>query len=152
VLKSVWVSVEGMDMTSRRQEKISRIVRDSVSDSIANHLSDPRIEEAFVSVTRVEVSADLRVANVYLSFFGGTEKSQKNAFDAIMHAKKRLQMLLAERIQSRFCPVLNIHRDEQFKKALETMKILEEIAKKSSQITGTEPAKSESQDEDTEQQ
>jgi ribosome-binding factor A len=118
-------------MPSRRQEKVSRIVRDSVSDSIANHLSDPRIEEAFVSVTRVEVSADLRIANVYLSFFGGTEKSQKNAFDAIMHAKKRIQMLLAERIQSRFTPVLNLHKDEQFKKALETMKILEELSKKS---------------------
>ena len=118
-------------MVSRRQEKVSRIVRDSVSDSIANHLSDPRIEEAFVSVTRVEVSADLRIAKVYLSFFGGTEKSQKNAFDAIMHAKKRLQMLLAERIQSRFTPVLNIYMDEQFKKALETMKILDELSKKS---------------------
>jgi ribosome-binding factor A len=136
-------------MTSRRQEKVSRIVRDSVSDSIANHLSDPRIEEAFVSVTRVEVSADLRIANVYLSFFGGTEKSQKNAFDAIMHAKKRLQMLLAERIQSRFTPVLNLHKDEQFKKALETMKILDELSKKSQ---ATEPTQSESQDEDTEQQ
>jgi ribosome-binding factor A len=122
-------------MTSRRQEKISRIVRDSVSDSIANHLNDPRIEEAFVSVTRVEVSADLRIANVYLSFFGGTEKSQKNAFDAIMHAKKRIQMLLAGRIQSRFCPVLNIHNDEQFKKALETIKILDDLAKKSQSNT-----------------
>jgi ribosome-binding factor A len=133
-------------MASRRQEKVSRIVRDSVSDSIANHLNDPRIEEAFVSVTRVEVSADLRIANVYLSFFGGTEKSQKNAFDAIMHAKKRLQMLLAERIQSRFCPVLNIHKDEQFKKALETMKILDELSKKS-QAEG--PAESGPEEKDT---
>ena len=136
-------------MPSRRQEKVSRIVRDSVSDSIANHLGDPRIEEAFVSVTRVEVSADLRVANVYLSFFGGTEKTQKNALDAIMHAKKRLQMLLADRIQSRFCPVLNIHKDGQFKKALETMKILDDLAKKSSQSGGTEPTEQEPKDKDT---
>ena len=136
-------------MPSRRQEKVSRIVRDSVSDSIANHLNDPRIEEQFVSVTRVEVSADLRTANVYLSFFGGTEKTQKNAFDAIIHAKKRLQMLLAERIQSRFCPVVNIHKDERFKKALETMKILDDLAKKSSRPAGTEPPQSEPQDKNT---
>jgi ribosome-binding factor A len=132
-------------MPTRRQEKINRIVRDSVSDSIANHLGDPRIEEAFVSVTRVEVSADLRTANVYLSFFGGTEKTQKNAFDAIIHAKKRLQMLLAERIQSRFCPVLSIFKDEQFKKALETMKILDELSKKSQ---AAESPESESQKDD----
>jgi ribosome-binding factor A len=139
-------------MPSRRQERINRIIRDSVSDSIANHLSDPRIEEAFVSVTRVEVSADLRTANVYLSFFGGTEKTQKNAFDAIMHAKTRLQMLLAERIQSRFTPVLNLHKDEQFKKALETMKIIEDLAKKSPPPADTEPPQSEPQDKNTENQ
>jgi ribosome-binding factor A len=116
-------------MPSRRQEKISRFIKESVSDAIANHLNDPRIEDAFVSVTRVEVSADLRVANVYLSMFGGTETAQDMAFTAIIHAKKRIQMLLAEGIQSRFCPVLNIHKDETFKKALETMKIIEDLNK-----------------------
>jgi len=116
-------------MPTRRQEKISRFIRESVSDTIANHLNDPRIESAFVSVTRVEVSADLRIANVYISIFGGEEKTQNTAFSAILHARPRIQSLLAEGIQSRFCPVINLHRDEQFKKALETMKIIDDLAK-----------------------
>jgi ribosome-binding factor A len=120
-------------MPTRRQEKIARSIRDSVSEAIANHLSDPRLEEAFISVTRVEVSADLRIANVYISLFGGTEKSQKNTFAAIMHARSRIQTILAERTKSRFCPVLNLHRDEQFKKALETMKLIEKISQESGQ-------------------
>ena len=115
-------------MPTRRQEKIARVVREAVSDAIANHLNDPRLEEAFVSVTRVDISADLRIANVYVSIFGGTEKAQNNVFNAIIHAKKRIQMLLAGRIQSRFCPVLNIHRDEQFKKTLETLKLIDDLA------------------------
>lgn len=115
-------------MPTRRQEKIARVVREAVSDAIANHLSDPRLEEAFVSVTRVEVSADLRVANVYLSIFGGTEKAQNTVFNAIIHAKKRIQMLLAQRIQSRFCPVLNLHQDDKFKKTLETLKLIDDLA------------------------
>jgi ribosome-binding factor A len=117
-------------MSTRRQEKVARVVREAVSDAIANHLSDPRIE-AFVSVTRVELSADLRVANVYLSLFGGTEVVQKDTFNAIMHAKKRIQVILAERIKSKFCPTLNIHRDEQFKKALETMLLIDKLAEES---------------------
>jgi ribosome-binding factor A len=125
-------------MPSRRQEKVARVIRDSVSDTIANHLNDPRIEEAFVSVTRVEVTADLRIADVYLSTFGGTEKTQKTAFDAIMHAKKRIQSLLAERIQSRFCPVLNIHKDDKFKKALETIKLIDDLAKESKTADSSE--------------
>jgi len=107
---------------------MSRVIRDVVSDAIANHLNDPRIE-AFVSVTRTEISADLRVANVYLSLFGGSEAVQNRTFDAIMHAKRRIQTLVAEQLQVRFSPVLNIHRDDKFKKALETMKLIEDVAK-----------------------
>ena len=115
-------------MPTRRQEKIARVVREAVSDAIANHLNDPRLEGAFVSVMRVEVSADLRIANVYLSAFGGTEKAQNNVFAAIMHARKRIQMFLAQRIQSRFCPVLTLHKDEQIKKTLETLKLIDDLS------------------------
>jgi ribosome-binding factor A len=114
-------------MPTRRQEKIARVVKEAVSDAIANHLSDPRIE-AFVSVTKVEVSADMRIANVYLSLFGGTETAQNKTFAAITHARSRIQTILAEQIQSRFCPVINIHRDENFKKSLEIMKLIDGLA------------------------
>ena len=114
-------------MPTRRQEKIARVIREAVSDAIANHLSDPRIE-SFVSVTKVDISADMRVANVYLSMFGGTETSQNKTFIAILHAKKRIQSILAEQIQSRFCPVINLHKDENFKKTIETMKLIDDLA------------------------
>ncbi len=115
-------------MPTRRQEKIARVIRESVSDTIANHLNDPRIK-AFVSVTRVEVSADLRIANLYLSMFGGTKAEQDNTFAAIMHARRRIQMLLGKAMSSKFCPTLNIHRDDKFKKALETMQLLDDLAR-----------------------
>ena len=114
-------------MPTRRQEKIARVVKEAVSDAIANHLSDPRIE-AFVSVTKVEVSADMRIANVYLSMFGGTETAQNKTFAAVLHARSRIQGILAEQSQSRFCPVINLHRDENFKKTLETMKLIDNLA------------------------
>ena len=114
-------------MPTRRQEKIARVIREAVSDAIANHISDPRME-SLVSVTRVEVSADMRIAHVYLSLFGGTEAAQNKTFAAILHAKKRIQGILAEHIQSRFCPVINLHKDENFKKTLETMKLIDDLA------------------------
>jgi ribosome-binding factor A len=114
-------------MPTRRQEKIARVVKEAVSDAIANHLSDPRIE-SLVSVTKVEVSADMRIADVYLSMFGGTETAQKKTFAAILHARSRIQTILAEQIQSRFCPIINIHRDENFKKSLEIMKLIDGLA------------------------
>ena len=114
-------------MATRRQEKVARVVKEAVSDAIANHLSDPRIE-GFVSITRVDVAADLRNAHVYVSIFGKNETSQNKTFSAIHHAKSRIQSLLAGRIQSKFCPVLHFHMDEKFKKTLETMELIDKVA------------------------
>ena len=125
---------------------MARVVKEVVSDAIANHLNDPRIE-GFVSVTRVDMSADLHSADVYLSIFGppsclrqgdrgGAKRdprkdnaAQNKTFAAITHAKSRIQSLLAGKLQRKFCPVLRFHRDEEFKKTLETMKLIEQAVK-----------------------
>ena len=114
-------------MATRRQEKVARVVKESVSDAITHHLSDPRIE-GFVSVTRVDMTTDLRNANVYVSIFGGDETAQNKTFAAITHAKSRIQSLVAGTLQSKFCPVLHFYRDEKFKKTLETMRLIDQAA------------------------
>jgi ribosome-binding factor A len=112
-------------MPTRRQEKVARVVKEAVSDAIVNHLNDPRIE-GFVSVTRVDMTGDLRSADVYLSIFGGDEAAQNKTFEAITHAKSRIQSLLAGKLKCKFCPVLRFHRDEKFKRTLETMKLIDQ--------------------------
>jgi ribosome-binding factor A len=114
-------------MVTRRQEKVARVVKEAVSNAITHHLSDPRIE-GFVSVTRVEMAADLRNADVYLSIFGKDQTSQNKTFTAITHAKSRIQSLLAGQLKSKFCPVLHFYRDEKFKKTLETMRLIDQAA------------------------
>ncbi len=103
------------------------MVKEAVSDAIANHLNDPRIE-GFVSVTRVDVAADLRNADVYLSIFGKDEAAQNKTYSAITHARSRIQSLLADKLQGKFCPVLRFQMDEKFKKTLEIMKLIDEAA------------------------
>jgi len=115
-------------MPTRRQEKMARAVKEAVCDAVANRLSDPRIE-GFISVTRVDMTPDLRNANVYLSIFGSSDTAQNKTFAAITHAKNRIQALLAGRLQSRFCPVLRFFKDEDFKKTLETMKLIDQAVK-----------------------
>lgn len=137
-------------MPARRQEKMARIVKEVVSDAIANHLNDPRIE-GLVSITGVEMTADLRTADVYISIFdrgpvtqedGETRTSNSDAgrnktFAAITHARSRIQSLLADKLQSKFCPVLRFHTDEKFKKTLETMKLIDQAV---SELKENEPA------------
>ena len=111
-------------MATRRQQKVARVVKEAVSNAIAQHLSDPRIGR-FVSVTKVDVAADLRNADVYISIFGENEAGQNKTFTAITHARSRIQSLLVGKMQSKFCPVLSFYRDENFKKMLETMKLID---------------------------
>ena len=115
-------------MATRRQEKLARIVKEAVSDAIANHLNDPRIS-GFVSVTRVDMTADLRSADVYISIFGSDQVAQNRAFEAITHAKSRIQSLLASQVRSKFCPALHFFKDEKFKKTLETLNLIDKAVK-----------------------
>jgi ribosome-binding factor A len=114
-------------MPSRRQERVARIVKEVVSDAIANRLSDPRIT-GFVTVTKVEMTPDLRTAEVYLSLFGASEGDKKKSFAAIEHAAKRIQSFLGSALESRFCPILFFHKDEQFQKTLETMRLIDQVS------------------------
>jgi ribosome-binding factor A len=111
-------------MPTRRQEKVARVVKEAVSDAIAHHLNDPRID-GFVSVTRVDLAADLRTADVYLSVFSRNPAAQEKTFAAITHARSRIQSVLAGAMRSKFCPVLRFHKDEKFKKTLETMNLID---------------------------
>ena len=115
-------------MPTRRQEKFARLIKETVSGAIHNGLNDPRIT-GFVSVTRVQVSADLRSADVFLSIFGGDEASQRLTFEAIEHGRSRIQSLMAEELDSKFCPVLHLRIDEAFKKTMETMRLIDEASR-----------------------
>jgi ribosome-binding factor A len=117
-------------MPTRRQEKFARLIKEAVSSAIRDGLNDPRIV-GFVSVTRVQVSADLRSADVFLSVFGGDEASQRRTYEAIEHGRSRVQALMADRLNSKFCPVLHLKIDEAFKKTLETMKLIDQASQQS---------------------
>jgi ribosome-binding factor A len=131
-------------MASRRQEKIARVIKDSVSDTIANRLSDPRIE-GFVSVVRVEVSSDLRNAEVFLSIMIEDEAVRRRTFCAIEHATSHIQGRLSRAMSARFCPHLHFHKDDKLKNTLETLRIIDEVAKELEEKDGQHRENSESQ-------
>jgi len=61
-----------------------------------------------------------------VAIIGKNEAAQNKTFAGITHARSRIQSLLAGRLQSKFCPVLHFHRDEGFKKTLETINLIDQ--------------------------
>ena len=92
---------------SHRPAKISHVVREVVSDAIANRIWDPRVSR-FTSVTRVEVSDDLRIASVYVSVMGA-ENEALTTMKGLESARGMIQSRVARRLDIRQCPMLRFH-------------------------------------------
>jgi len=111
---------------NRRIEKLTRTVRDVISDQIQNHLSDPRIK-GLVSVTRVELAADMSMAKIYLSVVGVEPNQEKLTFEAIQNATGFMRSHLAKILTTRICPALNFYLDDSIKKSFEVCHILDQL-------------------------
>jgi ribosome-binding factor A len=110
-------------MTTRRIAKISQAVLEQVSTTILFDLKDPRVKN--VTVTHVEVSADTRTAKVYVSIMGD-EKEQSLCMHGLNSAKGYLQKKIADRIQTRYTPVLTFINDQGVKKSIAASKLIRE--------------------------
>ena len=116
-----------MRSESRRQKKLASLIKEMVSEIILYELQDPRIE-GLISVTRVEVSNDLRNFDVFVSVLGEDEKQQNLTYSAILSARHHVQQLIANRVRSRYCPTLRFKWDQKYKDAIETMRLIDEAA------------------------
>lgn len=111
-------------MTSRRTARVSEAVRQTVSMAILTDLRDPRIQN--VTVTKVDVAGDLRTAKVYVSIMGD-EAKQKLCLHGLDSARGYLQAKVADRMQTRYTPVLRFVLDDGVKKSIEAARILREV-------------------------
>jgi ribosome-binding factor A len=111
-------------MTSRRVLKVAEAIREVVGMSILTDLQDPRIEN--VTVTRVEVTGDLRTAKVHVSVMG-TETQQNLALHGLSSAAGYLQKKVGNRIDTRYTPRIQFVLDQGVKNSVEVDRILREV-------------------------
>ncbi len=104
------------------------MIRDSVSNTIRNKLSDPRIT-GLVSVTEVTLSPDTKNATVYLSIFGTTEEAGEQTFLAIQHAAGPIQAALGRDLPGHTCPHLRLEMDTKTKKTLDVLNLIDQASR-----------------------
>lgn len=111
-------------MSSRRVLKIAEAVREVVAMSILRDIQDPRVRN--VTITRVEISGDLRLGKIYVSIMG-SEKKQEQCLQGLQRAAGFFQHKVADRIQTRYTPKLTFHLDKGVKHSVEVARILREL-------------------------
>ena len=110
---------------SRRTDRVDSLVRQTLGQLLLTKLSDPRVDPARTAITNVTVSEDLASAKVYVSVIG-SKADQRKALAALRHAAGYLQELMMREVSLRQTPVLNFILDTEFKKAMETLEIIDQ--------------------------
>ena len=126
-----------------RQERVAEAIRKEVSVILHDELKDPRL--GFVTITRVELTQDLRSARIFFSVLG-QEEDYKKTKEALESASGFIRRLIAQRIKLRFAPELAFYEDRSSEYSVRIEEVLNQIkeleAKKSSgKETNDEPKK-----------
>ena len=113
-------------MSYQRVDRLSEEVQKEVDDIIRHSLSDPRIDGTY-SVTRVEVTRDLRYAKVYVSVL--EDEKRKDLMAALKNAAGFVRRELGRRMQIRYIPEIQFVSDENIAYGVHIAQVLNPVAK-----------------------
>jgi len=94
-------------MSSHRVDKVERLIKEQISYILLHKMQDEEL--GFITVTEVKVSADLKIAKIYLSVL------QKERRDFVLNRVNlrlgHIRSELAHRIRIKFVPELKFFID-----------------------------------------
>ncbi|MBL8130878.1 MAG: 30S ribosome-binding factor RbfA [Anaerolineae bacterium] len=123
-----------------KQERVSGRIRKILSTLIFREVADPRL--AGITVTDVEIDAELMYATVYVNAMGEEER-EPEVMIGLEHAKGFLRREVAHRLRLRRAPVLTFKWDASLERGERISHLLSEL-----DIPAEEPAGEETNDPD----
>ena len=108
---------------SQRQLRVGELVRHAMAELLARgEVHDPVIEGHLITVPEVRMTADLRLATVYIMPLAGRDADEVLA--ALERNKKFLRGEIAHRVNLKFAPDIRFRVDERFAEAERIDKLL----------------------------
>lgn len=107
----------------RRRKQIARRIQAKLAQLLLYEMKDPR--SSFITITEVDINADLTVAKVYWSALDRSAKAKTAAL--LKHAHGFLRSEVAQDIQLRNAPQLVFQFDERLGQADRIESILREV-------------------------
>ena len=112
-------------MKQQRMQRIDHEIQRVLGTLISQELKDPRL--GFTTVTRVEITQDLRHAKVFVSIIGDRHVA-KQTMDALGHASRYLRGELGHEIKLRYTPELQFVEDRSTERAINLSKTLRDAS------------------------
>jgi ribosome-binding factor A len=111
-------------VSGHRRERVAEEMREQVATLVARELKDPRI--GFVTITRVEVTADFSHAKVYFSVLGD-EKQKRDSLVGLTKAAGFVRREVGRRMRMRVLPDVHFVYDKGVDATDRVARLLDEV-------------------------
>lgn len=120
-------------MSSQRPGRVREAIREEASRIVHGEIKDPRL--GFITITKVDLTDDLRFARIFFSVLG-EDKEKKLALKGLNSAKGYIRGLLADRLKLRYTPDIVFVIDESIEHMKHIYGILDKLKKERSDAEG----------------
>ena len=110
----------------RRPDRVAAAIREEVARVLSRDVQDPRISGAFVTVTGVEVSRDLRTAKIFVSILGD-DSAKAQAREGLNDLAPQLRGPVGRALRLRAAPEIFFKMDESVAYAARIETLLNQI-------------------------
>jgi len=113
-------------MEYKRSDRVADQLQREMADLLFRRVKDPRV--AGITITGVEVSADLRHAKIFYCIMGSPNDDEKHkASEGLIKARGFIRQQLGKRLHLRYLPELEFHYDASFDYGDKMDRLLKEL-------------------------
>lgn len=113
-------------MPKQRTDRLNSLLKEVISDVIRKDVRNPHVNE-LMTVTRVDITKDLRQAKVFISVIG-SEKDKEETIKALQTAAGFIAVTSSKKVVMRYFPELTFKLDDSVDKHMRIEKLLGEIS------------------------
>jgi ribosome-binding factor A len=111
-------------MEGKRSDRVADLIRQEISAMLVKSIKDPRI--GFVTITRVTVTEDCRLAKIYYSVVG-TPDEKEQSMEGLNSAKGYIRRELGHRMKLKYTPELLFQFDPSIEYAIHMGELLHHL-------------------------
>ena len=111
-----------MDMT--RTQRVAQELQQEIATIVHQELKDPRV--GFVTITRVELSKDVRHAKVWFSCVGSAHERTRSE-EALDHSTRFIHGLIKKRFRLKIIPTITFRYDASIEDSIELSNTFEQL-------------------------
>lgn len=113
-------------MAVQRTDRLNSLLKEVISEVIKRDVRNPHVTE-LVTVTRVQISKDLRYAKVFISVIG-SEQDKIETIDALNSAAGFIAVQSSHKVVMRYFPELRFKLDDSVDKHMRIEDLLNKIS------------------------